>query len=99
MYVNNRAWTGGETERYLEGAYDAVHIRFGRDVLTGFSLGFLGELPELAGLSVDGPLSNDLRAFDVDTLTDLSLVTYCKKPPLLEQVPRLRTLALCERQG
>ena len=99
MHVNDRAWTSRDTARYVEGAHNAVHIWFGRDVLKQFSLGFLSKLTGLAGLSLDGPLSNDLAVFDVGTLVDLSLVTSCKKPPLLERVPTLRSLALCERQG
>jgi len=99
LHLDDRTWTDGHTERYLAGGHDGVDMWFGRDLAKSVSFSFLRSLPKVRGVSIVGPVRDDLAAFDVTGLECLILVTKCVKPMRLESLTSLRDLRIDDRPG
>lgn len=91
-------WEAGAADRYRKGEFDGLSLSSGAEWAPA-DLEFLRELPGLRYLDVNAKVPNDLAAFHLDGLEDLTLVTGSRRavPDVLQ--PSLRRLCLTDRPG
>jgi hypothetical protein len=91
-------WSPEAERRFREGGFDGLMLVPDAQWHPP-SLAFLHDLPGLRMLNYTGKVTDDLDAFRVDTLEDLTLVTGARrKLPDVTQ-PHLRRLCLTDRPG
>jgi hypothetical protein len=90
-------WSEAAESRYREGGFDGLSLTTSTSTLP--DLEFLHRLPGLRALSVQGRVKNDVAAFLIGSLEELSLVTG-SRVRLPEAVqPALRNLVMANRPG
>jgi hypothetical protein len=89
-------WSDEAVKRYRENGCDGLSIAAGADIAPP-NLGFLHNLGGLKYLSLNVKMKNDIDAFKVQSLEDLTLVTGCRLPVPETVQPNLRTLCLTSR--
>jgi len=91
-------WSDEAERRYREGGFDGVSIMTGRKWAPS-NLEFLFRLGGIRFFSVRSRIKNDLAAFKVPTLEELTLATGSRLPVPEEIQPVLRKLVLTDRPG
>ncbi|WP_433920731.1 hypothetical protein OIE50_50375 [Streptomyces canus] len=91
-------WGVSAVERYRNGGFDGLSLTSAPD-WNPESLGFIRELPGLRYFNLRAKISDDLDAFRVDTLEDLSLVTGSRRKIPNAVLSNLRSLCLTDRPG
>ncbi|MFF4573524.1 hypothetical protein [Streptomyces sp. NPDC001410] len=91
-------WGEAAVERYRRGGFDGLSLVPGADWAPR-SLEFVRDLPGLRYLSLTARVSDDLEAFRIEGLEDLTLVTGSRRRVPETVQPRLRALCLTDRPG
>lgn len=92
------AWSGDAAAKYRREGFDGLSLTAGaREKLR--DLGFLQDLPGLRYLDVLAKVTDDLDAFRIGTLEELTLATGSRRkvPEVIQE--RLRALCLTDRPG
>jgi hypothetical protein len=92
-------WSAEAVAVYIGGGYDGLALVPSRRAKLA-DLDFVRELTGLRSLEVSSRMSNDVAAFEVDTLERLTLVTGSRRPiPGSIRQPAMRSLCLTARPG
>jgi hypothetical protein len=91
-------WGQAGIAKYQEGRYDGLVIVPDRRNPPA-TLDFLGELPGLRSFSLSARVKDDLGAFHVETMEELTLVTGSRTPVPNVVQPNLRSLCITDRPG